>query len=264
MKKFFVFTLALCGLFSLAHAQISAADWQADLRFLQKTVHTDYSFLFKKVSAAEFDAQVEKLHQEIPKLQQHEIITGISRIVALFQYGHTDVYFDQKVVKFQRLPLNFMQFTDGVFIQAATRDYPQVVGAKVLKIENTPIEAALQAIRPVIPVENDQYFKSRFPFYLRIPEILHAQRVIPTLTNKIKFTLEKDGKVFDQVFESQAAFKATPQYGYFKADSFWLDARSGDKTPLYLKNLDKIYDFEYLPDSKTVYVRHSQILCPLV
>jgi Peptidase family S41 len=49
------------------------------------------------------------------------------------------------------------------------------------------------------------------------------------------------------------------QYGLIKNDSLWLDARSNDKTPLYLKDLDKIYFYEYLPESKTVYIRHSQI-----
>jgi tetratricopeptide (TPR) repeat protein len=39
----------------------------------------------------------------------------------------------------------------------------------------------------------------------------------------------------------------------------WLDARDLSKPPLYLKQLEKIYYYEYLPEHKTVYVRHSQI-----
>ena len=44
--------LFLCLIVSFAWTQssLSAADWQADLRFLQKTVHEDYSFLFKKIT----------------------------------------------------------------------------------------------------------------------------------------------------------------------------------------------------------------------
>ena len=191
MKKPFATLLCFFLIFSFLKAQLTASDWQSDLRFLQTTVHQDYPFLFKKVTAKDFDAQVEKLYQDIPKLQAHEIVSGFSRIVALFQYGHTDVIFDNKIAKFHRLPVNFYQFTDGVYLQAVHRDYPQALGAKVLKIENMPIEAVLTAIRPVVPAENDMFFKSNAPFYLRIPEILHAQKVIPTLTNKIKFTLEK-------------------------------------------------------------------------
>ncbi len=259
MKKPITILISFFLIASMLKAQISASDWQSDLRFLQTTVHKDYPFLFKKVTAEAFDEEVEKLYQTIPSLQPHEIVTGFSRIVALFQYGHTDVYFDNKIVPFRRLPVNFYAFSDSIYLQAVTRDYPQALGAKVLKIGDMPINDVLKAIYPVVPSENDQYFKSHASFYLRIPEILHAQKVIPTLTNKIKFTLEKDGKTFDEIFEAKESFKATMQYGYIKADSLWLDARASDKTPLYLKDLDKIYFYEYLPESKTVYVRHSQI-----
>ena len=49
------------------------------------------------------------------------------------------------------------------------------------------------------------------------------------------------------------------QYGELKPDTDWVGARDSSKSPLYLKNLDKIYYFEYLPTEKAVYVRHSQI-----
>jgi Peptidase family S41 len=259
MKKPIAISLCFFLILSFVKAQLTAIDWQSDLRFFQTTVHQEYPFLFKKVTAKDFDTQVEQLYQDIPKLQAHEIVTGFSRIVSLFQYGHTDVIFDNKIAQFHRLPINFYQFTDGVYLQAVHSDYPQALGAKVLKIENMPIEAVLTAIRAVVPAENDQFFKSKAPFYLRIPEILHAQKVIPVLTNKVKFTLEKAGKTFEQTFEAKESFKSTLQYGLIKNDSLWLDARSNDKTPLYLKDLDKIYFYEYLPESKTVYIRHSQI-----
>jgi hypothetical protein len=136
MKKSIALLFAFYAFLTLAQAQVTTADWQSDLRFLQTTVHKDYPFLLKKVTAADFDAQVEKLHQEIPRLQPSEIVVGFSRIVALFQYGHTDVIFDDKVVKMHRLPVNFYQFNDGVYLQSVHRDYPQALGAKVLKIEN--------------------------------------------------------------------------------------------------------------------------------
>jgi hypothetical protein len=259
MKMLLFFTLILRCCISLIQAQPTVTDWQSDLRFLQTTVHGEYPFLLKKITAKDFDAQVEKLYQDIPKLQPHEILVGFGRIVSAIKYGHTSVIFNDKTVKFHRLPVQFMQFSDGVYLQAVTHDYPQAVGAKVLKIENMTIEAALKALYPVVPAENSQFFKAYSSDELRTPEILHAQHIIPNLTNKIKLTLEKEGKIFDQVFEAKETFETDDQYGFFKENKTWLDARNSDKTPLYLKHLDKIYFFEYLPDSKTVYIRHSQI-----
>src|SRR5262245_31813715 len=70
---------------------LPAADWQADLRFLQNTVHTDYPFLFKKITVKDWDAKVEELYAAIPGMQEHEIVAGLERVVASFQYGHTSL-----------------------------------------------------------------------------------------------------------------------------------------------------------------------------
>ena len=129
MKKFLFFTLVLLFCSSWVQAQPTVTDWQSDLRFLQTTVHSDYSFLLKKISPKDFDAHVEKLYQDIPTLQPHEILVGFGRIVSALKYGHTSVAFNNKTVKFHRLPVHFMQFSDGVYLQAVTRDYPQAVGA---------------------------------------------------------------------------------------------------------------------------------------
>ena len=34
-----------------AQVELTPEEWREDLRFLQKTVHKDYAFLFKKVTA---------------------------------------------------------------------------------------------------------------------------------------------------------------------------------------------------------------------
>ena len=67
-----VFSLILT---SYAYSQIGipAEEWQADLKFLQTTVHSDYPFLFKKTTAEEFHDALEQLYQSIPDLQEHEI-----------------------------------------------------------------------------------------------------------------------------------------------------------------------------------------------
>ena len=39
---------------------ISTEQWREDLRSLQKTVHNDYPFLFKKITKRVFDKEVEK------------------------------------------------------------------------------------------------------------------------------------------------------------------------------------------------------------
>lgn len=245
---------------SYAQNHLTTSQWQEDLKFLQETVHQDYPFLFKKTTAKEFDAAVKQLNSEIPNLQDHEIVVGIARIVSSFKYGHTDISFRQDPFTFSQLPFNLYHFSDGVYIQGTHKDYQNTLGAKVIAVEATPIAKALEFIYPVVPVENEQYFKAFGLNYLKFPEVLHAQKITSTLKSSIELTLEKDGKTFKQVFKALPKGERVPvTYSLVKQEGDWLEARNQNETPYYLKNLDKIYYYEYLADEKTVYVRHSQI-----
>ena len=260
-KAFFTFLLSFVIGSSIAQINITKEQWQEDLRFLQQTVHKDYSFLFKKTTAEQFDKEVALLFEQIPNLEEHQIIVGLAKIVSLFGYGHTAIWLrggTDHSYGFHKMPYHVYQFSDGVYIQGVHKKYSKAIGARVLKIEDMPIEEALKAIKPTFPAENDQFFKGYGYRYLQIPEILHAQGIMDELKPTITLSLEKNGEVFNQTFE-QVDAQSNVSYGFVQNNEDWLDIRNQDQTPLWLKNLDQIYYYEYLPKYKAVYVRQSQI-----
>ncbi|HSU28441.1 MAG TPA: hypothetical protein VLJ68_08670 [Chitinophagaceae bacterium] len=241
-------------------ASLTAADWQSDLRFLQKTVHQDYSFLFKKITAADFDAEVEKLYKAMPTMQDHQRVAGLARIVSLFKYGHTNIAWRQIPVKSHVAPVSFYWFSDGIFAEGSDKKYASIVGAKLLKVEGVPVTKALEALKPLVPAENDQYYKAYGLDFLSIAEALHAQGVTKNLKTDITYTFEKDGKSFDQTLATLESFRIPRNYGFVTPGTDWISMRDPGTTPYYLKNLDKNYYFEFIPGSKTLYVRQSQVL----
>lgn len=260
MKKLIILFVSCFVLQAAAQSTLTSSQWQDDLKFLQETIHKDYPFLFKKTTAKIFDKQVEELYKNIPNLEEHEIIVGLAKIIALFEYGHTDISFRQKPFVFHHLPFNLYQYNDGVYLQGVHKDYKDALGARVIAINDVPIEEALRIIAPVVNSENSQYFKAFGINYLRIIEVLHAQGITKKLENSIELSLEKDGNTFKQVFKSLESDNRVPTtYSHVLNDENWLDARDQTITPLYLKNLDKVYFFEYLPEEKTVYVRQSKV-----
>lgn len=260
MRQLFLFLFGFVMFNVAAQTTLTPQQWQEDLKFLQETVHQEYPFLFKKTTVKEFDAAVEKLHQDIPNLQEHEIVVGLARLVSSFKYGHTVLGFRYQPHSFHQLPLNFYQFKDGLFVQGVHKDYKEALGAKVIAIGGVQTKEALKAIYPVVPAENDQFFKAYAGIYLSIPEVLHAQGIIKDFSKDVELTLERNGKTFKQSFTSLPKGERVPTtYGLVQRDSLWMDSRQQGTTPYYLKNLDKIYYYEYLPNQKTVYVRHSQI-----
>jgi len=242
-----------------AQENLTPKQWQDDLKYLQSTVHKDFPFLFKKVSAKVFDDSVAKLHQEISLLEPHEVPVAFSRIVSLFEYGHTQIPFST-VAKSGVLPLNLYHFNDGVYIEGVTKKYQNTLGARVVAIEGVPVEKALELIRPVVPVENESYFKAYGIRFLTVPDVLHAQKVISKRSDNITLSLEKEGKIVKHTFEKIALKDLSRDYNLTIPNTQWLSVRNQDKTPLYLKKLnEKFYFFEYLPDNKTLYVRQSSV-----
>ncbi|MEM9076958.1 MAG: hypothetical protein AAGC43_07960 [Bacteroidota bacterium] len=260
MKKLSILFFILLSLVISAQEIPTVEDWQRDLRFLQETVHKDYSFLFVKTTKATFDTEVEKLYNQIPSLEPHEIIVGLSRIIGLFKYGHMAVRYNLEPFKFHYLPVNLYQFSDGIYLQGVHRDYQDVVGTKVIEINGMPIMNALEKVYPVVSAENTQFFKSYGINYLTIMEVLHAQKIIEKLESSVEFTLEKNGKIFKKMFSALPAGEEVPRkYGYVFQDENWSEARAQDTIPLYLDQLDKMYFFKHLPKEKAVFVRLSQI-----
>jgi tetratricopeptide (TPR) repeat protein len=151
------------------------------------------------------------------------------------------------------------RFSDGLFVEGTQTKYAALAGAKLLKVEGMQVEVVLEKLKPLVPVENDQYYKAYGLHFLTIPEALHAQGITNQLKNSITYTFEKDGKVIEQTVPAMPSFRPPLGYGFVKPDSNWVNARNNGNTPQYLKNLDKIYYFEYLPQNKTLYIRHSQI-----
>ena len=179
----------------------------------------------------------------------------MARLVSSFGYGHTAL----RPQKYHSLPINLYHFKDGIFIEGIHKDYEQALGAKVTAIEGIPINEVLAKVRPVVPAENDQFMIGYGMRYLNIPEVLHAQGVTKKFKTEINFTLEKDGKTFKKSIQAIENQQVPTNYGFVSPNEDWASVRDQSKTPYYLKNLGKIYYYEYLPDSKTVYVRHSQI-----
>ncbi|PQB04412.1 tetratricopeptide repeat protein [Aureitalea marina] len=262
MKAFLTLLLLSVSLLATAQQDINAEQWRSDLQFLRQTIHTDYPFLLRKTSKEAFDAAVDKLDQEIPQLESHQIIVGMMRIVSSIQYGHTAMSSREWPTENHRLPLNYYWFSDGIYIQGAHKDYEDIVGTRLVAIEGMPVDNVLNAIKPVVPVENDQFFKAYGLGYMNIAEVLHAQGITKELKNEIELTVEKDGKELRRSVGAMALSKLTDvplRYGMMYTEGDWIGLGTGEEAPLYLSDLDRIYTYKYLPEKKALYVRQSQV-----
>ena len=267
MYKQFISLVLLIStlLFSSTTECQTTTEWRADLAYLHNRIVTDYDNLFHKVKREQFEAAVQSLDAEIPSLQRHEIIVRFAELVAMFRIGHTAARLDiwgghgHSTSGFHQIPLLLYAFSDGWYIRQAHERYATAVGGKVLQIGGIPIVQVLEKVRPVVPFENEMGFISSAPFYLSCPEVLHAMGVIDEL-EAITITYEKEGKEVELTLDAeQVAYPG--RYGYVTRESDWVDANHNTTAPLplWLTKLDQKRYSHFLPDTKTLYVRHSQV-----
>ena len=81
MLKQIILSLMLC-FFLLPGFSQTVTEWQADLRYLQQTVHSKYNNLFYNITAADWNKAVDDFNNQIPKLEKEQVLTGFIKLVA--------------------------------------------------------------------------------------------------------------------------------------------------------------------------------------
>jgi tetratricopeptide (TPR) repeat protein len=238
------------------------AKWREDLRYMAAEMPKRHRNLFHAMTREQFESAVNRLDERIPNLARHQVIVELGRIVAMVKDGHTGIQnfpFDPKI-NFRSYPLTLYLYKDGLFVQSADPKYANIVGGRVVKIGNATAEQALAAVRDLIFHDNEMGIKGGAPFALVTPEALHTVGIISDMENA-PYVIERGGQ---QITVNLQPFMRPAPVGlgtnFFKPPG-WVDARdkAAAPVPLYLKDPENTYWFEYLPDTKTIYVQYNGV-----
>jgi len=237
--------------------------WREDLRYMAAEMPKFHKNLFHTMTREQFDAAVDRLYQRIPTLARHQIIVEMARIVAMVGDGHTNIAptRDPKI-GFHALPLKLYFFKDGLYVRAAAREQASLVGTRVVKIGNASVDDAYKAVRETIGHDNEMDVKRFAPHLLVMPEVLNALGLIDDIGHT-QFVVEKDGRqrVVDLKAVGLAELLPPDTDTTWINNPDWIDARDTAllPAPLWLRDPGNKFWFEYLPDSKTVYVQFNQV-----
>ncbi|MCI0329976.1 MAG: S41 family peptidase [candidate division Zixibacteria bacterium] len=219
--------------------------------------------LFHTISREQFEEAVQNLHQRIPRLARHEIILEMARIVAMVGDGHTNIYptRDPKI-GFHTLPIKLYLFKDGFFIRAAEKEDAGLVGARVIRIGKLSTQQAVARVREIIGHDNEMGVKFFAPQLLVMPEVLHGLEITDDL-EAAAVVIEKNGQEQTVLLHPSGLAEIMPSdvdLSWMSKEG-WVDMRDGAKTqpPLWLQDPQNKFWFEYLPESRAVYVQINQV-----
>lgn len=240
-----------------------AEKWREDLRHMAREMEARHRNLFHTVTREQFEGAVAGLNERIPTLARHQIIVEMARLAALVGDGHTNVAptRDPKI-GFRTLPFKLYLFRDGLFVRAAERGHAGLLGARVLKVGDAAPEEAVARAREIVGRDNEMGVKFFAPFLLAMPEVLHALGLSES-AEAARFTFEKDGRQRTLLLKPSgpAEMMAPDTDLTWLPKEGWVDMRDAARgpAPLWLRDPRDKFWFEYLPDSKLVYVQLNEV-----
>jgi len=263
--------ISLLGLSAELRAQkgsqiLSAEAWTEDLEELYELLKNEHRDLFFKTDASIFEGEFQRIKSMIPQWPDHKIIAEFARLAALANDGHTRLTLplqegiglsqahtktpmpsnDQLV--FRHLPLEFYWFDDGVYILKAIPSMERHIGKRLLKINDTSIEKALESVKGFCHFDNEYGYKLIAPSRLSILEILMALDIVGE-KEEVLLQLESDQG------REEISLNALDRFTEMRLSGKAME----ENLVLSRQKNDQYYWVEYLEEEKAMYLQINQM-----
>jgi hypothetical protein len=239
-------------IFIIASCQAQVADresrWREDLNYMGTEFSSRHLDFHKLYPGDSFKAELERIDGDIPKLADTEIALRLMKLVASAKVGHTYVALPPLKLGFRPVQLSMRWFADGLAVIAAAPQYESALGTRVLRIGRMTAEQVLAAVAPYIAYENETWLRQTSPPYMTSVPILKHIGAIESGEHVVLTLAKPGGAPFTlDVARADPGAKLVNMY----------DALPIPKM-LTHKRQASYYWYEYLSDSRTLYVQYNQ------
>lgn len=235
----------------VAGSTLSSSQWLEDINFLQRQItslHPD-PFYKNDLTSKKFDSFFTNLRSNIPIWDENKIVTEIARIITLLHNGHSQIDEGAGRFQFTYFPILLYWFPEGIFAIGAKDDNKNIVGKKLVSINNIPIAEICKRMRPIISGDygNEATFKDRVRFFLTGNQFLRGLDIVDK-SNEAIYTFEDSlGKRINAKLSS--GFRENLMQSLLNTDQNLL--------PLYRRAANKNYWSKYLESKKMLYIKYN-------
>jgi hypothetical protein len=225
--------------------------WTNDISYLEKRISELHYSPYHSISKTELSKEILNLKTNITSLSDEQIIVELMKIVGSLGNGHNLIIpTSSNKGALKKLPVQFYQFTDGLFIVDAEKGFEQWIGYKVELIENTPIEVALQKTNAVNARDNDMQILWLGPYYLGLPDVLKGLGIIKN-SNQVILTLR------DLKGKSQKVTMNPVVWNF--SDFPKMPKLKGNEQPIFLSKTEDPYWYKLIPKNNSIYVQFNVV-----
>ena len=244
-------------------AQDLATAQRQDLDFFQH-----YFTLNKAYSPAAL-SQAKALHvQTLAKAGTYSpaaFTLAIARMVALSDNGHSGVSKRYLSTTNNRIPCRLYRFEDGYYVIRARPSCAEFLGAKLLGIDGTPVEAITDHMYAYMRGPRNHYDQFIAQLFMESPALLHAAGMA-TGSDQLNLHMQmRDGTERDVAMTADAPDANSPRVysdAYLSPERIedegddWTTLLPRDaEIPLFLHEYDKPFHTAWWPEQHTLYVQ---------
>ena len=225
--------------------------WRADLDFFHAEVRRLHAGPDSPSGSPSFTAAVEELKAKVPALSDLGIAFEIQRLLASLGDGHSVLTLPPgAAMRFRSLPLEFYQFSDGIFVTDAADHLRALVGTRLESIAGRSPAVLLSALAPYISRDNDQGLRWLGPKVLTLADLL-VHLGYAEDTGEVALMVVDQGGVRRKLSVVPCELRWPGSLGA-------PPGRTG-AVPLWLRDPAKHYWFEGLPALDALYVQVNRI-----
>ena len=166
--------------------------WKADVDYVARELPKRHKNAFHTTTKEKFAAAIAALRAQADTASDDAMLVGLMQLTAMVGDGHTRV---SPPTSIHQLPIG-VALVEGSLrvVRGAEPGVAKLVGGRLTKIDNMPVEDAVAKIRTILPqAESDVLVEASTPQWLSIPEVLHGLGIAKS-ASKIKFSaVQADG-----------------------------------------------------------------------
>jgi hypothetical protein len=228
------------------------AHWQEDLDDFAREFPARQKDCFLLVPQDRFKSEVMELKRQVPQFSDRQILFNIMRIVASLGVAHTSVALGSAsgTMALHSYPIRMQWFSDGLAVVAAAPEYQEALGSRVLWIGSRTPEQVEAALAPYIPHENDAYLHFQSPLYMKLIELMQQEQFADSTGRLHLICAKAGGKEFALEIPPESSIPSGRTL-MKAAETLHIPAELSRKYP------GVFYWYEYLPETKTLYIQYN-------
>jgi len=221
--------------------------WSEDLFFLVEEIDRLHPTPYHGVSQEEFEEAVSLVYERIPDLTDDQVTVELMRLFGLHgrggKEGHCGLY---PFGTFGSWPVRPYAFEEGWFVVEADAAHEDLIGARFVAIEGTPMKEVVAAVTPLSTKDNDTNLLGKLPNLVRMPPLLHAlgitaERERATVTFAFPDGTERDVVLGTGGGRFRFTLPANPEVLWLEdpADPWWIRHLADERTLYVQYNLTR-------------------------